>query len=276
MLCSAAIIETMRDCMSVKVHRAVLQAAATWCPPPGAFQSLRPAQLGRRRLCTYKAPLHPSRSMPTSTRSWQHLLARRCRRLQCRSSCTPGQPPCRRSPPSISLLSRLQASLHSRPGVYLLTPQACCLFSMTGVMLPGWGHAQASTMQWHAYGVNVNFWVLAGLFGQNQQPQQHVLAALQKQAELLMAQHKNSTIAGIAAAAQSRPSSAQPGQAGHGNAQSGQAVAQHAAQPAGQVQQLGAGLVSQQLLQQQMSQLAQQYRQGQAMPPASVQQNKPP
>ena len=147
---------------------------------------------------------------------------------------------------------------------------------MTGVMLPGWGHAQASTMQWHTYGVNVNFWVLAGLFGQNQQPQQHVLAALQKQAELLMAQHKNSTIAGIAAAAQSRPSSAQSGQAGHGNAQSGQAGAQHAAQPAGQVQQLGAGLVSQQLLQQQMSQLAQQYRQGQAMPPASVQQNKPP
>ena len=123
-LCSAAIIETMRDCMSVKVHRAVLQAAATWCPPPGAFQSLPPAQLGRRRLCTYKAPLHPSRSMPTSTRSWQHRLARRCRRLQCRSSCTPGQPPCLRSLPSIFLLSRLQASLHSRSGVCLLTPSS--------------------------------------------------------------------------------------------------------------------------------------------------------
>ena len=43
-----------------------------------------------------------------------------------------------------------------------------------------------------------------------------------------------------------------------------------------QGQQANSQPITQQLLQQQMSQLAQQYRQGQAMPPASVQQNKPP
>ena len=246
-----------------------------WCLPLGAFQLLRPAQPGRPRLCTYKAPRRPSRSMPTSMPSLQHLLARRCQKLQCRS-CTRGQPPCLRSLPSTSLLSRSQASLDCRLDVYLLILQASCCSSMAGVILPGWGCALASMMHWYTCGANLSPRIFAGLFGQNQQPQQHVLAALQKQAELLMAQHKNSTIAGIAAAAQSRPSSAQSGQAGHSSAQSGQAGAPHAAQPTGQMQQVPGGLVSQQLLQQQMSQLAQQYRQGQAMPPASVQQDQPP
>lgn len=118
-----------------------------------------------------------------------------------------------------------------------------------------------------------------------------MLAALQKQAEALMAQHQRNTIAAAAAAAQSRPSSAssagqpvltgQPmGQAGQGqvharqgSAQAQQAVNQHIVQPnqTSQPQQ-----ISQQQLQQQMSLLAQQYWQVHPAPAAPEQQNRPP
>ena len=119
-----------------------------------------------------------------------------------------------------------------------------------------------------------------------------MLAALQKQAEALMAQHQRNTIA-AAAAAQSRPSSAassgkpmvagQPfGQAGQGQVQAGQSRPQvqsvgqqHGVQP-GQIPQPQQQLISQQLLQQQMNQLAQQYRQVHPAPAAPEQQNRPP
>ena len=134
---------------------------------------------------------------------------------------------------------------------------------------------------------------LQGLFGQHQQPQAHVLAALQKQAEVLMAQHQRNTMAAAAAAAQSRPSSAvssgkpltigQPlGQAGQGQVQAGQhgsqmrSVSQQSAVQPSQVSQAQSQAISQQLLQQQVNQLAQQYRQAPPAPAAPEHQNRPP
>lgn len=135
--------------------------------------------------------------------------------------------------------------------------------------------------------------VCAGLFGQHQQPQAHVIAALQKQAEALMAQHQRNTMAAAAAAAaaQSRPGSAhssgqpvltgQPLIQGHGSAQprqqSNQQPVSHPGQAPSQAQQQSSSLPGpQQLLQQQISQLAQQYRQVHPAPTAPQQQSRPP
>lgn len=120
-----------------------------------------------------------------------------------------------------------------------------------------------------------------------------MLAALQKQAEVLMAQHQRNTIAAAAAAAQSRPSSAvssgkpvatgQPfGQAGQGHVPAGQngpqmhSLGQQPSVQPRQMPQAQPQAISQQLLQQQMNQLAQQYRQVHPAPAAPEQQNRPP
>ena len=120
-----------------------------------------------------------------------------------------------------------------------------------------------------------------------------MLAALQKQAEVLMAQHQRNTIAAAAAAAQSRPSSAVSSgkpvvtgpsfaQAGQGQAHAGQtgpqvhSVGQQTGVQARQIPQAPPQIISQQLLQQQMSQLAQQYRQVHPAPAAPEQQSRPP
>ena len=114
-----------------------------------------------------------------------------------------------------------------------------------------------------------------------------MLAALQKQAEVLMAQHQRNTIAAAAAAAQSRPSSAvssgKPVVAGQsfGQAQPGQSpqvlsIGQQTGVQPRQISQAQPQIISNQLLQQQMSQLAQQYRQVHPAPAAPEQQSRPP
>ena len=111
------------------------------------------------------------------------------------------------------------------------------------------------------------------------------MAALQKQAEALMAQHQRNTIAAAAAAAaQSRPGSAQssgqPVLAGQPMGQVGQSSAPPGSQqPAAafglQGQQANSQPITQQLLQQQITQLTQLNR-SQAAPAVPQQQNRPP